>query len=161
MLKKTAGVLKFLMNYFSGLALESDASTVGAADAQDMAAPTKDLLAEFLQHRPKTLESTLEVLALEIFERLRLRALNIERIDHDKERLYDMIQRVSRAVLYRSRDTRDELTLHLEIFGLEKERREQEVETWRDIVKVLDRLLYIFQLREEAKQRMKFIGNVG
>lgn len=105
---------------------------------------------EVMLHQPvDILRTKLEILASQIVERIHLRKENLHRIGNDERRVYDML----RKLVYRVLDARALSPFYEQIFSLAKERREQDVECWRDVTQVLRDFLYIFGAFEEARSQ--------
>ena len=111
--------------------------------------------------KSRILSTKLEVLALEMRERLGIWERNLERIDHDKENGKEIMQRVSRLANYHLRDHREKSELYEELANLETERRSQDVECWRDIVMVMRDFLAVWEAHEQAKARAIFLDHAG
>lgn len=109
---------------------------------------------EFIHRKGKILRTTLEILASEIVERLRLRKVNFERIYADELALYEMIRRIN----YRAHDISDRSTLYQQLFEFKKERREQDVECWKDLVLVVRDFLVAFEAHENATAKARLIN---
>jgi len=132
-----------------------------AGVARDPTDGSKTALDQLLGVKSRVLRTKLEVLSSEMAERLRIWDRNLERIDADKERVTVVMERISRLAEYRLRDHREKSELYEEIFGLETERRSQDVECWRDIVMVMRDFLAVWEAHEQAKARAIFLDHAG
>jgi len=122
---------------------------------------SKTALDQLLGGKSRILRTKLDVLALEMKERLRIWDRNLERIDHDKERVTELAQRISRLANYHFRDHREKSELSEQLVDLETERRSQDVECWRDIVMVMRDFLAVWEAHEQAKARAIFLDHAG
>ena len=122
---------------------------------------SKTALDQLLGGKSRILRTKLDVLALEMKERLRIWDRNLERIDRDKERVTEIAERISRLANYHFRDHREKSELYEELANLETERRSQDVECWRDIVMVMRDFLGVWEAHEQAKARAIFLDYAG
>lgn len=113
---------------------------------------------QIMQSKSRILKTKLEVLAGEIRQRLSIREGNLERIGRDKDVLKETIERLDRLANYKLRDHRDKVPLYQRTIELEKEQRAQDVECWRDVVKVMRDFLEIWEAQEQAKSRAIFLN---
>jgi len=120
-----------------------------------------DALDDLINQKTRILNTKLEVLVLEIVERLRLRSHNIERLDTDGYRATLMLSKLSTQADYHVRDHGDKRVFYELIFNLERERREEDVECWRDIVNVMRDLLGVWEAHEQAKAKAIFLQYAG
>lgn len=114
----------------------------------------------FIHSRTRILNSKLEVLAFEIRHRLEIRAGNLERIGQDKTRIDEMLAGLSRKANYLMREHRDKQPFYDQIFRLEVEKRQQDVECWRDIVMVMRDFLYAWEGHEQARAKAILLKDV-
>src|SRR2546425_3718218 len=119
------------MEPYFDIAAATDTPVPNPANGSDNA------LDKLLGLKSRILSSKLEVLALEMRERLRIWDRNLERIDGDKERVIQVAEQISRLANYHLRDHREKSELYEELASLETERRSQDVECWRDVVMVM------------------------
>ncbi len=111
-------------------------------------------LDDLINQKGRILKTKLEVFASEIHERVRIRSRNIDRISEDEETVKKMLKELNRMERYRLRDTgQQQRTLYQEVFTLEKERREQDVECWRDVVQVMRDFLDTWEAHQQAKSK--------
>ena len=118
-------------------------------------------LEDFIHRKGRVHGSKLDVLAAEIAARLDLRRSNLERIADDAERLKELVGTTQRLANYGMRDQRDVTRLSQGLFDLESERRKQDVESWRDVVKVLRDFLYTWEAHEESRSRAMLLNDAG
>jgi hypothetical protein len=120
-----------------------------------------DPLGDLIGGKTRILNTKLEVLALEISERLRIRTLNIERLNADQYSATLMLAKLSAHAQYHLRDHSDKRVFYDVLFGLERQRREEDVECWRDIVNVMRDLLMVWEAHEQAKVKAIFLQYAG
>ena len=118
-------------------------------------------LEDFIHRKGRIQGSKLDVLAAEIAARLDLRRSNLERIADDAERLKELVGTTQRLANYNMREQRDVSRLSQGLFDLEVERRRQDVESWRDVVKVLRDFLYTWEVHEESRSRAMLLNDAG
>jgi hypothetical protein len=114
-------------------------------------------LDELIHQKARIVRTKLEVLALATSERLAIWQRNLQRIDDDEHKVSYMLQRLSRSANYLMRAHRDKEVFYKTAFDLAKERREQDVECWRDIVLVMRDLLVAWEAHEQAKAKAIFL----
>jgi hypothetical protein len=115
---------------------------------------------DFIHGRSRILRTKLEVLALEIRERLQIRVNNLERIDKDKIHTSTLLVDLDRRAHYLTRQHKEKAPFYDQLFKLEQERRLQDVECWRDVVMVMRDFLYAWEAHEQAKARAVLINHV-
>ena len=123
--------------------------------------PSPHALDQFLHSKGKILKTKLEVLAAEVLQRLNIRDVNIARIGHDQTLLSEITQVLSRQANYGQREHKDKTPMYAKGFDLERERRTQDAECWRDIVMVMRDFLNIWESHEQAQSRAIFLNHVG
>lgn len=144
--------------------LDDILSNGNAKNAEYEDVPTSDSLSSIdslLNQKSHILRVKLEVLAAEIFVRFHLRGENLERISEDQNKAREMLDMLARAADYGWRDHGDKKFFYELQFGLEKQKREQEVECWRDIVLVMRDFLEVWEAHEQAKARSVFLKDAG
>ena len=109
----------------------------------------------------RIVHTKLEVLASEIFERMRIRTVNVGRIEHDKDRLYEMLVKLDRQANYHLREHQDKRVFYEVLFKVKQEQRQEDVECWRDIVLVMRDFLYAWEVREQIQARAMFLDHAG
>ena len=117
-------------------------------------------LTDLLHTNIRVLKTKLEAIASTVQERLKIRRQNVQRIADDKDKLSEMLQSISVGANYHLREHREKGTLYQKMFELERERRDQDTECWRDIVLVLRDFLTFWDEYERAKARGAFLENV-
>ncbi len=110
--------------------------------------------------RPKTLRTCLEVMVVEMLERLRLRSVNQDKLSERKAKLYEMLEHARSALRYARREGAGLRQFYEQIFAVERGSRQQEAECWRDIVMVTHALLPVWQAHEQAHQRARMLGGL-
>ena len=103
----------------------------------------------------------LEVFASEIFERLRLRTVNLSRLERDRADLYAMVQNLDRQARYRMREHQEKRVLYELLFKAKQEERLQDVECWRDVVLVMRDFLNAWDAHEQMQARAIFLDHAG
>lgn len=126
----------------------SDSDTLGSID-------------NLIHQKTRILRVKLEVLAAEILDRFFLRDKNLNRIEEDQYRTREIHEKISRQVNYQLRAHREKQPFYELLFGLEKEKREQEVECWRDVAQVMTDFLNVWEAHEQAKARSEFLNDAG
>jgi len=103
----------------------------------------------------------LEVFAAEIFERLRLRTVNLSRLECDRTDLYAMMHNLDRQARYRMREHQEKRILYELLFKAKQEERLQDVECWRDVVLVMRDFLNAWDAHEQMQARAIFLDHAG
>ena len=75
------------------------------------------------EQKRRIVHTKLEVLASEIFERMRIRTLNLGKIGHDKDRFYEMLVQLDRQANYHLREHQDKRVLYEVLFKAKQEER--------------------------------------
>jgi len=101
------------------------------------------------------------VFASEIFERLRLRTVNLSRLERDRADLYAMVQNLDRQARYRMREHQEKRVLYELLFKAKQEERLQDVECWRDVVLVMRDFLNAWDAHEQMQARAIFLDHAG
>lgn len=109
----------------------------------------------------RIVHTKLEVLASEIFERIRIRTVNLGKIGKDKLDLYEMLIKVDHLANYGRRDHQEKRVFYELLFKVKQEERQQDVECWRDIVLVMRDFLYAWEVREQMQARALFLNHAG
>lgn len=117
-------------------------------------------LDDLIHSNTRILRAKVDAVASAIGERLKIRRENIGRIADDKDKLSEMLQKISVAANYHLRDHREKGTFYQKMFDLERERRDQDTDCWRDIVLVLRDFLTFWDDYERAKARGAFLQDV-
>ena len=126
-----------------------------------MSPSTTEGLDQLIHLNTRILNSKLEVQASHVRERLRIHARNTERLDADELVVSDLLNRLTIAANYHLREHRETAVLYQTLFALERERREEDVECWRDLVMVMRDLLYVWDGHERAKAKAIFLSHAG
>lgn len=132
----------------------ASALTASRSSANDRA------LDDLIHSNTRILSTKVEMVAAAVQERLKIRRDNIARIADDREKLGEMMQKLSVAANYHTRDHKEKDRLYQRTFDLTRERRDQDTECWRDIVLVLRDFLGFWDDYERAKARGGFLQNV-
>ena len=136
-----------------------------SASAEDSFAVSQAQASTPLDHllhgKSRLLRSKLEVLAAEIHTRLALWDRNLTRIDGEKSNVSNLLERSSRLARYHLRDQHDVGQLRDSAAQLESQRRDQDVQCWRDVVLVMRDFLDVWEAHEQAKNRSIFINHAG
>ena len=125
--------------------------------------PESDSLAldHLLHSKSRILRSKLEVLASEIYARLTMWNRNLARIDDDKANVEELLQQFTGLARYHLRDQRDVGRLRDSALKLESQRRDEDVQCWRDVVLVMRDFLETWEAHEQAKNRSIFLQHAG
>lgn len=115
---------------------------------------------QFVHRKTRILNTKLEVLAFELHHRLIIRTENLSRIEADKEHATEMLLSVQRQANYLMRPRKDEAPHQKQLFELERERRQQDVEAWRDVAMLMRDFLYAWEAHELAKSKAMFLDHV-
>jgi len=120
-------------------------------------------LDKFISQRSGILSSKLEVLLQEIQARLAIRNKNIAGVDDDLNKVKEIMQALSPRAHYFG-DTPEKEEFHKvreNSFELEKERRDQDVSCWNDVVKVMQELMNTWEAHEQTVARAKLMKSGG
>ena len=118
-------------------------------------------LDHLLHSKSRILRSKLEVLASEIYARLTMWNRNLARIDDDKAKVEDLLNQFTRLARYHLRDQQDVGRLRDSTLQLEAQRRDEDVQCWRDVVMVMRDFLESWEAHEQAKNRSIFLNHAG
>ena len=118
-------------------------------------------LDHLLHSKSRILRSKLEVLASEIYARLTMWNRNLARIDDDKAKVEDLLNQFTRLARYHLRDQQDVGRLRDLGLQLEAQRRDEDVQCWRDVVLVMRDFLESWEAHEQAKNRSIFLNHAG
>ncbi len=132
-----------------------------ATDAGQGMFEEESSLQNLLHSKSKILRGKLEVLASEIYARLTMWDRNLVRIDGDKANVEKLLDQFTRLARYHLRESRDIARLHDSNLRLEAQRRDEDVQCWRDVVMVMRDFLETWEAHEQAKNRAIFINDVG
>ena len=125
--------------------------------SEDASAPLDNLL----HSKSRILRGKLEVLASEICTRLNMWDRNLARIDSDKSNVEKSLDQVVRLARYHLREQRDITRLEDSNLRLESQRRDEDVQCWRDVVMVMRDFLETWESHEQAKTRSIFFNHAG
>ena len=117
-------------------------------------------LTDLLHTNTRVLKTKLEAIASAVQKRLKIRRQNVQRIGDDKDKLLEMLQKIRVSANYHLREHREKGTFYQKIFDLERERRDQDTDCWKDIVLVLRDFLTFWDEYERAKARGAFLQDV-
>ena len=112
---------------------------------------------ELIQQRSSILKTKLEVFALELFDRLRIRNQNLTSIADNQGKLEAMLEAIDRKANYHLREHREKGPLYDMLTKLEQEKRQEEVECWRDVADVIKDFLMVWEALEQSKARSVFL----
>ena len=124
--------------------------------ASDEIDQSLDLL---VNQRTRILDTKLDVLAAEIEERLRIRRQNVKGIMSEELRTGSLLLEFHPTYGIGRCDSRIQQSLYQKKFDLTKEKRQQDVECWRDIVLVMRDFLTAWEAREQAGAGASFLKN--
>ena len=118
-------------------------------------------LDHLLHSKSRILRSKLEVLASEIYARLTMWNRNLARIDDDKAKVEELLNQFTRLARYHLHDQKDVGRLRDSSLQLEAQRRDEDVQCWRDVVMVMRDFLESWEAHEQAKNRSIFLNHAG
>ena len=121
---------------------------------------TDKTLDDLIHANTRILRTKVEAVAAAAQQRLKIRYDNIARIADDRAKLTETIQQISIAANYHLRDHKEKDRLYQRDFDLNRERRDQDTQCWRDIVLVLRDFLTFWDEYERAKARGAFLEDV-
>jgi hypothetical protein len=138
--------------------MESDlsATTSYTPGATDFAG-----LDNLLHSKSRILRTKLEVLASEIQARFALWDRNLERLDRDKDAVETLLDQSTRLARYHLRDQREVGRVRDSALRLDTQRRDEDIQCWRDVVLVMRDFLDAWEAHEQAKSRAIFINHAG
>ena len=136
--------------------IEQMAAESDRPEALDEIDRSIDLL---INQRTRILDAKLEVFAAEIEERLKIRKRNVEVILYEELAAGTIILEFDPHYGIGRYDSRIQQIFYQKTFDLTKERRQQDVECWRDIVLVMRDFLTAWEAREQAGARAGFLKN--
>ena len=118
---------------------------------------------EFIGQRSRILNSKLEILIQEIQARLAIKNKNSGSLDHDIEKVEDMMHELSPKAHYTNDSAeKDEFNnLKHTSLELEKEKRDQEVSCWNDVVPVMRDLLNTWEAHQQSGARAQLLKSKG
>ena len=120
-----------------------------------------DALADLFETETRIVRGKLEVLAAEIHGRITIHANNIHRIEHDKEAVREMLERLDCLARYHFREHSEKNIFYRTLFTLEQERRTQDVECWRDVVMVMRDFILVWEAHERIKAKGRLFADAG
>jgi hypothetical protein len=120
-------------------------------------------LDRFIGQRGRILNSKLEVLMQEIWARLAIRNQNIGRLNDDLDKAREAMDALSPRAHYFG-DTPEKDAFHRlreSRFELERERREQDVSCWNDVVRVMEELMNTWEAHQQTSARAELMKSGG
>lgn len=150
------------MNYqpFSSHDYRSD--PLRSADDEFLQAPADapdSFLENLIHQKSKLLKTKLEVLAIEIFSRLEIASQNLARLEDDRVKCDKILLSIGRAANYLLREHKEKGALYKILFDIEREKRQERIECWRDIVMVMRDFLTAWEAHEQSRGRAIFLEN--
>lgn len=142
------------MDLYSSLS-ESTVYSPGPAAADSSA------LDHLLHSKSRILRTKLEVLASEIQARFAIWDRNLERIGHEKQQVEALLSQSTRLARYHLREPNEVIRLRESDLRLDSQRREEDIQCWRDVVMVMRDFLNTWEIHEQAKSRSIFIQHAG
>lgn len=127
---------------------DSDTGTAGAID-------------NLLHSKSRILRTKLEVLASEIQARFAMWDRNLDRIDREKETVEALLNQSTRLARYHLREPNEGTRLRESSLQLDSQRRQEDIQCWRDVVLVMRDFLEAWEVHEQAKSRSIFINHAG
>ena len=135
--------LKFEKDYFAVPLNLSDNKNQG----------NNDVLDNFIHRRARILNTKLQVITFEILERFRLKALNMRNLEKDESIVSDLIHP------YHINSQQEKSAFYERLLDIHKERREQEVNCWCDLVPVVRDLLNTWDAHQQTQSRAILLQN--
>ncbi|MDD5598590.1 MAG: hypothetical protein PHV82_11650 [Victivallaceae bacterium] len=120
-------------------------------------------LDEFVSQRSKILKSKLDVLIQEILIRLGIKSNNLQKLETDLSKVHsEMSGLSSRAYFHGDTTGKEEFQqLRQTELELEKEKREQDVSCWNDVVKVMHEVLNTWEAHQQSAARARLLNHQG
>lgn len=120
-------------------------------------------LDEFVSQRSKILKSKLDVLIEEILIRLGIKSNNFKKLETDLSKVHcEMSELSKRAYFHGDTTGKEEFEqLRQTELELEKEKRDQDVSCWNDVVKVMNEVLNTWEAHQQSAARAKLLNNQG
>jgi hypothetical protein len=118
-------------------------------------------LNHLLHSKSRVLRTKLGVLASEIQARFAIWDRNLDRLDQDQSDVDSQLGEASRLARYHLRDAREATRFREASLQLDAQRREQDIQCWRDVVQVMRDFLYNWEVHEQAKNRSAFLNHAG
>jgi hypothetical protein len=117
-----------------------------------------DGLDRLFDQRTAILKTKLEVFASELLDRLRIRSKNLLTISENQDRLGRMLETLTCQANYHFRDHKEKSVFYQLSFDLERQKRSEDVECWRDVAQIMKDLLNVWEAMEQAKSRSMFLN---
>jgi len=136
-------------------------SSADQAVAPEEDSAAGDSIDELLQGKTDVLHTRLNVLAAAIGERLRLRQENFYQLLQDECRTDNLLHGISVQTGYNFDDGNQKAGLYQQLFDLEKQRRGEDTNCWRDVVMVLRDFLETWEAVQHAKSRTRLLNQNG
>ena len=111
----------------------------------------------------RILKSKLDVLMQEIWIRLGIKGNNFQKLDTDLSKVHCEMSELSKRAYFHG-DTsgkEDFQQLRQTELELEKEKRDQDVSCWNDVVKVMHEVLNTWEAHQQSMARAKLLSNQG
>lgn len=118
-------------------------------------------LDHLLHSKSRILRTKLEVLASEIQARFAIWDRNLDRIGSEKEQVEQLLNQSTRLARYHLREPNDAARLRESSLQLDAQRRQEDIQCWRDIVLVMRDFLEAWEVHEQARARSIFIHHAG
>ena len=119
------------------------------------------VLDHLIHSKSRILGTKLEVLASEIQARFAMWDRNLERINTEKGPVEALLDQSTRLARYHLREQGEVTRLHESALRLESQRRDEDIQCWRDVVLVMRDFLDTWETHEQAKSRSIFINHAG
>lgn len=117
-------------------------------------------LEDFVNHRTKILEEKLGVLIFEIKRGLKLKDDAQLSLDNEKSRIEDKIHELSAKSNYDFNKLKEKDSLQEKIFGLNKEKREREIEHWKSNIILMRNFLEVWDEYGQARAKGRVLKDV-
>ena len=128
-----------------------------AADA----AADNPALDHLFHSKSRILRTKLEVLASEIQARFAIWDRNLDRLNDDKINVELQLGESTRLARYHLREPNEATRFREASLQLDSQRRDQDIQCWRDVVQVMRDFLNNWEVHEQAKNRSVFLNHAG
>jgi hypothetical protein len=122
---------------------------------------TGGALDHLLHSKSRILRTKLEVMASEIQARFAMWDRNLNRIGNEKENVEALLNQSVRLTRYHLREPNEVTRLRESSLNLNAQRRQEDIQCWRDVVLVMRDFLDTWESHEQAKNRSIFLNHAG
>jgi hypothetical protein len=118
-------------------------------------------LEDLVHQKAQMFRTKLEVLTAEVLVRLNIMSRNLRDLDDQRETVREMLGRIDQQAVYHLREHREKSEFYRQLFAIGVEKRQQEVECWRDVAMVMKDFLEIWEAHQQAQARAIFLKDAG